>query len=335
MSLTHAEQITLDYAGADGLDDVLRNLSGAAVAGRYLWTASDEGRTIECLEPDGSGYRLREQFKLDSPFPKLPGKKENAEADIESLAFSEGALWICGSHCRVRLKTDSEHHLSPEINRRRSRYLLGRVKLTEDGGAFADYGESLPFKGLGRLRRFLAKSDFLQRFIPLPSKENGLDIEGMALGDASTLLLGLRGPLVDSFAVVVEVDVEAKRDRLAIRSKEPMLNFLDLGGLGVRDLARFDDEVLVLAGPVAGAAGPFRIYRWKPSGTSTWAQLPIPLHEWPYDWRASKTAADAAEHPEALCRLDRGRRGLLVLYDNPNQERIHGSRYTADWFAFA
>jgi hypothetical protein len=37
----------------------------------------------------------------------------------------------------------------------------------------------------------------------LPSKENGLDIEGLAVG-ADCLMVGLRGPIVDSFAVVME-----------------------------------------------------------------------------------------------------------------------------------
>jgi hypothetical protein len=42
--------------------------------------------------------------------------------------------------------------------------------------------------------------------------------------------------------------------------------------------------------------------------------------------------ADADEHPEGICQLDlHGREGLLVLYDNPRKNRIHGSRYTANW----
>ena len=52
------EKIVLDYAGVEGLDDILKNLSGVATAGSFLWTASDEGRTVECLEPSGDGYRL-------------------------------------------------------------------------------------------------------------------------------------------------------------------------------------------------------------------------------------------------------------------------------------
>ncbi|MGC2409946.1 MAG: DUF3616 domain-containing protein [Methyloceanibacter sp.] len=60
----------------------MRNLSAVAVAGRFLRTASDEGRSIECLDPDGDGYRPRRQYRLDSLFPDLPRKKSDDETDI-------------------------------------------------------------------------------------------------------------------------------------------------------------------------------------------------------------------------------------------------------------
>jgi uncharacterized protein DUF3616 len=110
MVASKVEEIVLDYAGVEGLDDILKNLSGVAVAGRFLWTASDEGRTVECLEPSGDGYRLRKQHHLDCLFDGLPDERDDdddepAEADIESLAFCNGTLWICGSHCMVRRQT--------------------------------------------------------------------------------------------------------------------------------------------------------------------------------------------------------------------------------------
>jgi len=42
-------------------------------------------------------------------------------------------------------------------------------------------------------------------------------------------------------------------------------HFLNLEGLAVRDLAHFDrHEILVLAGPVGEAPGPFALFRWRP-----------------------------------------------------------------------
>ena len=97
----------LDYRDAAREPKLLHNLSAVAVAGRFLWTASDEGRSVECLEPDGDGYRLRRQYRLDSLFPDLPGKKSDDEADVEALAVDGDSLWICGSHCWVRKLTES------------------------------------------------------------------------------------------------------------------------------------------------------------------------------------------------------------------------------------
>ena len=36
MVASKVEKIVLDYAGVEGLDDILKNLSGVATAGRFL-----------------------------------------------------------------------------------------------------------------------------------------------------------------------------------------------------------------------------------------------------------------------------------------------------------
>jgi hypothetical protein len=79
------QTLSLDYDVAGHAKKFLPNLSTLAVAGDYLWTASDEARTIECLAPFRSGYRLHRQFQLDMLFPDLPGARLGHEADIEAL----------------------------------------------------------------------------------------------------------------------------------------------------------------------------------------------------------------------------------------------------------
>jgi len=209
MADLHIERITLDYQGAplDPEGKLLRNLSAVAVAGDYLWTASDEGRTVECLKRDGKGYRFSDQIKLDDRFEDLPKKHDPGEglpeADIESLAIHDGYLWICGSHCHVRRHVRGKakaqpgdapdvRRLSPKLRDRPSRHLLGRVKIEGDGGRLAETGENLPFGRRG-LSAYLADDAFLGPFLSLPSKENGLDIEGLAISESGTVLLGLRG----------------------------------------------------------------------------------------------------------------------------------------------
>ena len=60
------------------------------------------------------------------------------------------------------------------------------------------------------IRRRLRKDPVLGPFVGLPSKENGLDIEGLAVrGD--TVLLGLRGPVIRGYALVVRLEMKATK----------------------------------------------------------------------------------------------------------------------------
>jgi hypothetical protein len=94
--------ITLDYLCAiEGQPRHLTNLSAVVAYGEYLRTASDKGRTIECLKRDGAGYRLHDQIMLDDlckELPKGPDPETDklAEADIESLSICGDKLWVCG-----------------------------------------------------------------------------------------------------------------------------------------------------------------------------------------------------------------------------------------------
>ena len=236
-------------------------------------------------------------------------------------------LWVCGSHCRVRQKPDKdkprdipkpdkvpiapepmsvrEHR--PEGKRRRAR--RSRAKPCRSKGKEACAGT-------------LRKISFSAHFVHLPSKENGLDIEGMAHVIDDKVFLGLRGPLIDSIAVVMQVPI---KDGLRIGADEPKIHFLDLGGLGVGDLAHFGSDLLVLAGPVSSAVGPFRIYRWSPRETDAVQALDEPILD---------DRTNDSEHPEGICRLEyRGAEGILILYDSPDhRRRIRANRYIADWF---
>jgi hypothetical protein len=349
MAALKIEPIVLDYLGAaSGNPKLLTNLSAAAADGEYLWTASDEGRTIECLKRDGSGYRLHDQVKLDDICKELPEDPDPdsgklAEADIESLSICGKKLWICGSHCRVRAKPKKKPGESGDIKRvvphfktRPSRHLFGYARIKGDGGELAKMATHLPFTKAGSLRDLLGKEEFLDDFVRLPSKENGLDIEGLSVIPKNRVFFGLRGPLADSFAIVVE----AKFDNNLKLAGDMALHFIDLGGLGVRDLAAYRDDILILAGPVSGLRSPFRIYRWHPLDKGREVQSAELLYPKPDQPHASKVVlpdmarADADEHPEGICLLKRGEQeGLLVLYDNPRGERINGSRYTADWIS--
>jgi len=277
-------------------------------------------RTIECLAPVSGGYRLMRTVELDSLFPGLPGKEAGQEADIESLDVAEGCLWLCGSHALTRRAQGKlgRDRVDPKIRKRPSRRLLGWVALGENGGAVTTPGQAFAFKGPGSLRALVRDDPYLAPFMDLPSKENGFDIEGLAVVRRK-LYLGLRGPVIDGIAIILAMSMPTQG---SVRPAPPVLHFLDLGGGGVRDLTRWQDGMLVLAGPVTSSDAPFALFHWKPQRTGK-IQKPRHLRDFPA----------GLDHPEGICVLRReNSEGLVVVYDTRNRTRTAGTRYRADWF---
>ncbi|WFT97008.1 DUF3616 domain-containing protein [Bradyrhizobium barranii] len=306
--------VWLDYGNPEGQHKLLTNLSAIAWDDTFLWTASDEGRSVECLKPYRDGFRLHRRFALDDLFLGLPGSESADEIDVESMDVVGGRLWVCGSHCTVRRQAKKTGSLTidPDLRARKSRRLLGSALLA---GILdqAAVGLAMPYSGKDSLRRRLSNDPYLAPFLNLPGKENGLDIEGLAVRNRA-VLIGLRGPIVDSTAVVVEFGSEGSGE---ITPASHRLHFLELEGLGVRDLARWDGSIIVLAGPVSSAAGPFRLYLWNVRRTDK-IQRPRQIFEW-------KEKNDA---PEGICRKGDE---LLVVYDTGrDMSRIQGGRFRAD-----
>lgn len=95
----------------------------------------------------------------------------------------------------------------------------------------------------------------------LPPKDRGaLNIEGLCPTPEGHLLVGFRNPIPQQMALLVPVlnadEVIAGRPA---RLGEPRL--LDLGGLGIRELARWRDGYLIVAGAYNGK-GKSRLYSW-------------------------------------------------------------------------
>jgi hypothetical protein len=304
------EEVRLDFNGRDPAKDLRNELSAVAAEGPFLFSGSDEGRGAECFEERRGGYVLKRRLDLGRLFQDMPKK---GEADLEALDFSAGRLWLTGSHCLVRPKRKGAEPSGDGFDRQPSRHLLGSVEIDGKGRARRKTAAALPFAGKGSLRKILKRDPHIGPFVDLPTKENGLDVEGIvAVG--RRLYLGLRGPVIATKALLIELPVKTAFTKPGRGLRK---HFLDLGGLGVRDLAHEGGDILVLAGPVTSTGGPFRLFLWKRKKAE--AAL---LHEWKLK----------EENPEGICFLDRGGRpGVLMLYDNP-KERVHGSHYVADWF---
>lgn len=313
------------------------NLSAVRADGDCLWLAGDETATVERLvgHPHAPEYGDQREFRV-ADYVDLPGEPD-AEADLEGLARSGGYLWAVGSHSVVRKRVRPHHSAKKAIRRLGSlrvgpnRYILARfpvvpgpdglpelAKTTPDGRAAAVFGGP----GDPNLVDLLADDVHLGPFLRIPAKDNGLDVEGLAV-HGETLYIGLRGPVLRGFAVLLEVrPVDAEPGRLALAPVGPdegpyRKHFLDLGGLGVRDLCPHGRDLLVLAGPSMALDGPVRIYRWHGAATAETSTVArgdelTPELELPY--------GDGDDHAEGITLLPDGR--LLVVYDSPAAHRM-------------
>ncbi len=176
------------------------------------------------------------------------------------------------------------------------------------------------------LRDLLAGDPHLGPFLALPGKDNGFDVEGLAVVD-DRVFLGLRGPVLRGWALVLELRPYAdSQDPARLRLADfpdgapYRKHALDLGGLGVRDLCPDGDDLLVLAGPTMDLDGPVRVVRWRGAARGDAPQvvrrddLPREL-DLPY--------GEGEDHAEGISWVETADgRGLLVVYDSPSASRL-------------
>lgn len=320
------------------------NLSAMRLDGRCLWIAGDETATIERLVDDGSGYGDQVTYRL-ADLVALPGA-DDGEADIEGLARAGSFLWAIGSHSLKRKKIKDKHEGDKAFERLASvsgdvnRQVLVRLPVEDDeDGLPAPVqqtgvgGQRLTAAVLGgpgqpSLRELLADDPHLGPFLPIPSKDNGLDIEGIAVA-GERVYVGLRGPVLRGWAVLLELSPYVEADqpgRLQLREladgQPYRKHLLDLGGLGVRDLCPHGEDLLVLAGPTMDLSGPVRVYRWRggclvEAPTVVRGELLTHVLDLPHG-----DGVDHAEGVDVLPDAEGGQR-LLVVYDSPAPERLH------------
>jgi hypothetical protein len=325
------------------------NLSAVRSDGRVLWVAGDETATVERLVATDDGWGGQETFHLGDLVP-LPGEDHAEEADVEGLARDGLFLWAVGSHSLRRRRVKDHHEGAAALRRlatvtgQANRQVLLRLPVQDVDGLPRPVRElevdgvvhrAASFGTRGKdLRDLLADDEHLAPFLPIPGKDNGLDVEGVAVrGDR--VYLGLRGPVLRGWAVVLEVRPHVDPDdpaRLRLRELDDGRRYrkhvLDLGGLGVRDLCPQGDDLLVLAGPTMDLDGPVRVHRWHGAmsvdtptvvrGDALTAEVELPYG----------AGCDHAEGIGLLGPPEDGR--LLVVYDSPAPERLAGGAVLAD-----
>lgn len=363
--LTFAERVSVP--DDDEPREFRASLSSLVIldAGRTLLIGGDETVRVEpsierlTLRADGS-YAEHRSFSI-SDFIELPDDTLDqgrvGEIDIEGMHDHDGYLWFTGSHSANRKRPKGSKSVAEQIEqlatvrRGKNRFLVGRIPIAQD----AD-GSRLEKKHAGRraarlergwvkqlrsdphLGLFLSGYDG-DRSQVVPGKDNGFDIEGLCAStraDGTTrLLLGLRGPVLRGFASVLELcpgddgDTGIELLPVAGGAKNYRKHFLDLGGLGVRDLAFFGEDLWILAGPTMALDGPVALYRWRaPFAASESGDTLTRSNDKRLRRELLLPFGDGDDHAEAFALLNDGASGapsVMVVYDSPSPRRLEGT----------
>ncbi|HHT00598.1 MAG TPA: DUF3616 domain-containing protein [Thiomicrospira sp.] len=225
------------------------NISGITINKDWLFLASDEGNQIEVLK-----RTQNQQWQFHSLITLTNNPNE---IDIEALAWQAPYLYALGSHSAKRKKIKAGLSEKENIKRLQKVYpepdrqQLFRIEL--DNQSKVQQIESLS------LTTELSKHPILKSFVGIPSKENGIDIEGLAIDKKSRLLLGFRGPVLrGNIAIVLRVQLAKK----AFKIKKTKTLYFNAQGRGVRGLSESDQGILVLAGPVGDQLMSYQVYLW-------------------------------------------------------------------------
>lgn len=334
-----------DWRPIRHLEDPLhKDLSAVARAGNSLFVACDETASVERLTRTGENrFGDHVHISLADIFDLPAGA--GGEMDIEGLAASEGYLWVVGSHSLKRSKPKRDKHdrlhaltRLEDIDREPNRYFLGRVPLEEGEDGICSlvkrsgerHAACLKIrKRETALARWLRGDPHLGCFLDVPSKENGLDVEGIAVrGDR--VWLGLRGPVLRGHAVVLGLDLkEPKTGRLKARRLEGPRRYLkfliETRGLGIRDMRIDGDDLLLLVGPTMALEGAAFVLRWRDAvhdgpGVVDPSRIEV-VTELPY--------SRDVDHPEGLeLWPEDGAGALMVIYDAPAPNRMDPDDFT-------
>jgi hypothetical protein len=341
MSRSETRTATLEFdrrqlAVASGAD-LRQGLSAVVAHERQLWLACDEGCRLERLARSSSALHFRDHhvFPLDGLL-RLPAGPEE-EADIEGLDIDDGWLWLIGSHSVKRKKPgkgDSPDKAATKLKttaRDGNRHLLARIPLHDGGLAKKAGGRRAAAiaaspKSSALLDAILEHEDphFLP-FVNLPGKDNGFDIEGLAVR-GRRVFAGLRGPVLREWCCILELDLEGDGKQLQLRpidgDRPYRKHFQKLSGLGIRDLAVLEHDLFALVGPTMAHDGPSEIWRWK-NGARTNAGSSMP------DFKRLLVLPqrEGADRPEGFTFLtDSGPTSILVVFDTPASSRLKNTR---------
>lgn len=273
------------------------DISGIAAVGdgEFLVIGNDEDNDVLVLKRVNDGkYEELEKIKLLS-------EEADEEIDIEGITCHGRTIYVIGSHSRKRTKVDPEKKQSKNRERLTEntegplRETLFRFTLSADGELNSEVKRE-------SLRARIHDDPILKTFAGIPSKEGGVDIEGIAT-DGENLYIGFRGPVLrDGYVPVLVLDFE--------NPDEAEMLFVNLSGHGIRDMVAIDDGFLLIGGPIGEGAGAYELFKWDGKdglpGKDVDVAMPQNLGRVP----APAGAANAKAEGLAVIGND-----LLIIYD--------------------
>ncbi len=327
--------------GFSNLEDLRSEISSCLITEKNLWLSYDEDAGIERLTATKKGYGYHKHYELTDFFDLPSG---SGEADMEALAYAEPYLWFCGSMSLKRNSPDPDDPVEKQLENLsevaldENRFSLGCIPCIKNGDSYellkeAEYkGKTIkPLMLRGgtkstELHNALMRDEHLERFMMIPCKDNGFDIEGLAV-ENGRIFIGLRGPVLNGFAVILEIGCKEFDGELLLtkRNDEDKLyrkHFIDLRGMGIREL-NIDKkgDLYLLAGPTMDLDGTISIYRVNgglPDQHGSVTHKPERL----FDVARGAELEHGADKAEGMAFVEGGH--ILITYDSPVEERFEG-----------
>ena len=242
----------------NGCIKAAKDLSAIGRVGATLLVGADEG-----TGPDGDiniiqvlSRQADDQYVVSNDIVLFTGDKENGkEMDIEGIAVEGNYIYVIGSHSSRRntVKSDKSYKKNRKtfhnkrIDDEANRDWLYRLKVN----AQMQLTENKEIT----LREIIQKDKVLKTFSQIPAKENGIDIEGIAVVD-DWIYVGFRGPVFrNNYVPVLKLKFDDPENTAS-------LLWVNFGGGGIRDMAKVDDGFLIISGPVGDGPGPYSVHHW-------------------------------------------------------------------------
>ena len=323
------------------LEDLRSEISSSLATENDLWLSYDEDAGIERLTKTEDGYAKHKHYELFDFFD-LPS--ESSEADMEALAYQEPYLWFCGSMSLKRNSPDknesTERQLEQlsEIALDENRFSLGCIPCIKNGEHYellkeAEYkGKTIkPLMLRGgtkstELHNALMRDEHLENFMRIPCKDNGFDIEGLAVFE-DRVFIGLRGPVLNGYAIILEIGCKEFDDEMVLKRRDGedklyRKHFVDLSGMGIRELnITKNGDLYLLAGPTMDLDGTISIYK-IPGGLPDEFGSVVHSPERLFDVARGSELAHGEDKAEGMAFLPDGK--VLITFDTPVSDRMDG-----------